>query len=84
MLQSEGYGAVRGMLETEFDRLEAEVERRTTVHTKQDDLLHLMAVKFKAVPAAVAARVRALQDTETLDRLLERLIHAENLQAMGL
>ena len=66
------------MITTEFDRLEAEVE----LQTKRNDLLHLLAAKFGPVPETTAARVRKLQDTDELDRLLIRFVHANSLEEM--
>jgi len=69
---------------TEFGRLEEEVERRARVHDKQDVLLQLMGEKFGSVPEWASARVRGLRDAQALDRLLRKLIHADDLAAMGL
>ena len=84
LLQSSGYGEVRELFKTEFEKFEEEVERRVMRRDKQDVLLLQMSEKFGSVPEALAARVRAVEDPKALDRLLRKLIHAANLDAMGL
>lgn len=54
------------------------------IHAKQDDLLGLIGEKFGPVPDRINRRVRAMDDTESLDRLLKRLVHVNSLEEMQL
>ena len=84
LLQSSEYGEVREMFQSEFDKFEEEVERRAVRQAKQEDLLQLLVEKFGSVPEWASARVRDLEDTRMLDRLMRKLIHADSLEAVGL
>ncbi len=84
LLRLSEYGEVREMFKTEFEKFEEEVEQRVRMHEKQDMLLQLIAEKFGSVPPSAAQRVRGLHDPGALDRLLRKLIHVDDVAALGL
>lgn len=63
---------------------EARGEAIGEVRGKQESVLMLIRHKFGSVPEAVAARVRSLEVSETLDALFSRVFSAANLEDTGL
>lgn len=68
------------MFRTEFEK----VEDRAEMRAKQNVLLMQMGEKFKSVPDAVTRRVRSLEDPDTLDGLLRKLMYVNDLGELGL
>ena len=52
--------------------------------SRRETLIRLLQVKFDAVPETTVQRVESISSTDELDRLLEKIIHANSLAEMGL
>ena len=59
-------------------------ERKARAASRREILIRLLRVKFDAVPETTVQRVESISSTDELDRLLEKVIHANSLAEMGL
>ncbi len=75
---------VRQSMKTWLEQHEEIGEARGAVRVKQDDILRVLELRFRTVPAPVVERVRHLDDMAALDALLERAVTAATLADTGL
>ena len=52
--------------------------------SKRETLIRQLQVKFDVVPEAIVQRIESISSTDELDRLLEKVIHANSIAEMGL
>jgi len=59
-------------------------ERRARAESRREILIRQLKVKFDSMPEITVQRVESISSTDELDRLLEKIIHANSLAEMGL
>ena len=52
--------------------------------SRREILIRLLRVKFDAVPETTVQRVESISSADELDRLLEKIIHANSIAEIGL
>jgi len=62
----------------------AEGIAKGVLSSKREILIQLLRVKFDAVLETTVQRIESISSTDELDRLLEKIIHANSLAEMGL
>ena len=55
-------------------------ERRTTLKTRQDDIIDALEVRFGAIPEAIKNQVATLQDSDQVQALFKKAILVESIE----
>jgi hypothetical protein len=86
LLQSQSYGEVNEMLNTELGRLEAkarrEGRREGRLEGQRAALLELVQSRFSTVPSTLEAQIRRVQDVDQLNALIRHAARAATLEEL--
>ena len=88
VVERKEYRKVQDVDETWMDKLlsqgKKEGREQGLLEGKRQTLLALMGRKFGPLPSTAAARVGSIESVDELDRLLDSILTAENLEEMKL